>query len=447
MMWPWTRSAFLSICGVAALGLIPPALAADPPKSTPTPVNRPEIVVSEALRNHPVTAQYPIATTWRSGQVVLSGRVGTKVVHDTAVRLAIASGYSVRDDLKIDTSEVYRTSGSQALMGPRAGLPFGAPYYVYPPPLFGRIDDPFYGFEPPLVSYPPWWPAIAAREPINLPPAQMNLGQGQAQADPGADPNTASPMKVPIGASADDGFVEMTLDPRGAAVLRGTVPTAADRVAIGQKIAQIPGVTQVENFLNVGVAPSETPPPPPQPPQPAELPAAKPPVKPEAPEIDPALQPAIAADHDELSQRVGRALLSRPAVAKLPIKVAVREGVAYLSGAVPTVYEAMLAFRAAQQTPGVRDVDDRLQFVVPDGERRNPLQQKGRPEDVEPYLTAQIRRQVGDIAHVDQVRLQGDTLEIKGSLVQQADKARLDAILRSMPVLRGFRLESSFIVE
>ncbi|WP_406695423.1 hypothetical protein V5E97_30810 [Singulisphaera sp. Ch08] len=66
---------------------------------------------------------------------------------------------------------------------------------------------------------------------------------------------------------------------------------------------------------------------------------------------------------------------------------------------------------------------------------------------MEPYLTAQIRRQVGDIAHIDQVRLQGDTLEIQGTLLQQDDKARLDAILRSIPVLRGFRLESKFIVE
>ena len=30
-------------------------------------------------------------------------------------------------------------------------------------------DDPFYGFEPPLVSYAPWFKGMAARrEPINL---------------------------------------------------------------------------------------------------------------------------------------------------------------------------------------------------------------------------------------------------------------------------------------
>lgn len=452
MMQPWTRFSLVSFCGVACLGLLPPALAADPPRSTPVDANRPEVVVFQALRNHPITAPYPIATTYRAGQVVLSGRVGTKLVHDTAVRIGIDSGYSIRDDLTIDTSEVYRTANSPGVMGSPYGAAFPlrpAPYYVYPPPLFGRIDDPFYGFEPPLVSYPPWWPAVTAREPINL-PAQAQLNPGPVQGDPGADPNAPSPMKVPIGPSPDDGFVEMTIDPRGVAVLRGTVPTVADRVAVGQKIAQIPGVNRVENFLNVGGGSTDTPPPPPQPANPAapKVPL-KPevPVNPEAPPVDPALQPAISADNDELSQRVGRALLGRPSIAKLPIKVSVRDGVAYLSGEVPTVFEAMLAFRAAQQTPGVREVDDRLQFVVPDGERRNPLQLKGRPEDVEPYLAAQIRRQVGDVAHVDQVELRGDTLEVKGTLLRQDDKARLDAILRSIPVLRGFRLQTDFIVE
>ena len=29
--------------------------------------------------------------------------------------------------------------------------------YIYPPPLMGRFDDPFFGFVPPLVSFPPWW--------------------------------------------------------------------------------------------------------------------------------------------------------------------------------------------------------------------------------------------------------------------------------------------------
>ncbi|MHC5542143.1 hypothetical protein ACYOEI_28310, partial [Singulisphaera rosea] len=99
------------------------------------------------------------------------------------------------------------------------------------------------------------------------------------------------------------------------------------------------------------------------------------------------------------------------------------------------------------QTPGVRDVDDRLEFVVPDGERKNPLIQKGRPEDVEPYLVAQIRRQVGDLAHIDRVELRGETLELHGTVLRQEDRPRLDAILRSMPILRGFTLEPELVLE
>src|SRR5437764_2032310 len=101
----------------------------------------------------------------------------------------------------------------------------------------------------------------------------------------------------------------------------------------------------------------------------------------------------------------------------------------------------MLAFRVVDQIPGIRSVVDQMEFVVPDGERQNPLIKLRRPEDVESYLTAQIRRQVGDLAHVDRVRLLGDTLEIWGSLAHEEDRPRLDAILRSIAVLRGFRLE------
>ncbi len=47
--------------------------------------------------------------------------------------------------------------------------------------------------------------------------------------------------------------------------------------------------------------------------------------------------------------------------------------------------------------------------------------------------------------HVDQVRLLGDTLEVHGILRNEADRPRLEAILRSMPVLRGFRLNPTFL--
>jgi hypothetical protein len=156
---------------------------------------------------------------------------------------------------------------------------------------------------------------------------------------------------------------------------------------------------------------------------------------------------AIVVDGGALNERIVQAFARRPTLAGLPIKVTVRDGVATLSGRVPTVYEAMLVFRVVDQMPGVRTVIDQMEFVVPDGERQNPLIKQGRPEDVEPYLTAQIRRNVGDLAHVDRVRVLADTIELNGTLVHAEDRPRLDAVLRSIAVLRGFRLEPHFDAE
>src|SRR5205814_2221736 len=111
-----------------------------------------------------------------------------------------------------------------------------------------------------------------------------------------------------------------TIDARGCAVLRGAVASLADRIAIGQKIAQTPGVTEVLNLLQVAaVANPDVPPPPPQP---AQGPAAPPPAGPAAardaaPE---AAAPAIVLDGGALNDRLSQAFARRPALAGLPIK-------------------------------------------------------------------------------------------------------------------------------
>jgi hypothetical protein len=427
-------------------------------------------------------------TASHNGQVVIAGTVGSKQIHDIAIRLAIATGYPIRDDLVIDTAMAHRVAAAQAqwqaqaaaagrppgvggtAIGPSLGMAPGGLPYVYPPPLFGRIDDPFFGFEPPLLSYPPWWRAVVARAQAGASPtAPANpvpvpgAGTGMTGSGPAPGTATTSPVTIPLGPSPQDGVIEMTIDPRGVAVLRGTVPTLADRIAIGQKLAQTPGVGEVLNLLQVAVPTQASPELTPLTPQPAQAgvqppaaqaPGVQPPVaQPQAgaaPAQDAnaaAHEPAIVVDGGPMNERLNQAFARRPALAGLPIKVTVRDGVATLSGRVPTVYEAMLAFRVVEQTPGIRDVIDRLEFVVPDGERQNPLIKQGRPEDVEPYLTAQIRRNVGDMAHLDRIRVLGDTLELWGSLVHPEDRARLDAILRSIAVLRGFRLEPHFDVE
>ena len=222
--------------------------------------------------------------------------------------------------------------------------------------------------------------------------------------------------------------------------------TLADRIAVGQQIAQSPGIAEVINLIDVrgnGAqgAPKGSDMPPPSP-NSALMPAVRPPgaARPGAAPIAGDARPALTIDAGDLTQRLTDAFGRRPALADLPIKLTVLDGVATLSGRAPTVFEAMLAFRLVQQTPGVIQVLDRLEFTVPDGETKNPLDAKGRPEDVEPYIVAQLARQVGDLAHVDQVRMRADTLEIRGTLARADDRPRLDAILRSMPILRGFRL-------
>ena len=173
------------------------------------------------------------------------------------------------------------------------------------------------------------------------------------------------------------------------------------------------------------------------------------PAEPEAspPRGKPAATAPAALDSQKLTQRVVSAIERRPQAAELPVKVRSTGGTVTLSGTVPTTYEAMLVYRAAQQTPGVSDIVDRLEFTVPDENNANPLVQKGRPEDVEPYLAAQIRRHIGDLAHLDRVEARGDTLILRGTLQSADERDRLIAILRSIPVLHGFQIQPEFTAE
>src|SRR5208283_4366360 len=139
------------------------------------------------------------------------------VVHDLAVRTVIALGYPVRDDLVIDTAEAHRVAlartaveswPAQAQAQPAwAG---SAPYFVYPPPLFGRVDDPFFGFEPPLVSFPPWaggsGPALGL---VGGMPVPLNR--------PGAVPRTQASFE-PVPAKGD---IRLTVDAGGQVFLSG----------------------------------------------------------------------------------------------------------------------------------------------------------------------------------------------------------------------------------
>jgi hypothetical protein len=422
----------------------PPSLVAPSTQSVRTPAT----ALAEALAANPITAPYRLSVFDQGRKVVLAGRVGDSRVHNVAVRTAIAMGIPITDQLVIDTAAYAVAGQANGPWGPAQPSSIISSY-TYPPPLFGRFDDPFFGLEPPLVSYAPWWGAaggyrLAQDQAINqAPPANANANADPAAGEP-LPPNT----------------IEASIDPYGVATLRGVVPTDAARVEIGQRLARQPGINQVVNRLTIGplanvAAPQrrvldDNPPPPPTPS------LAKPPtetnepvgqlirVTPEPPRPPPAPPDRAVARADGAAGRADRAIQDRPELVGQPVKVAVRDGVASLSGSVPSVYEAMLAFRAVQQTPGVQAVVDTLKFVVPDGTGPNPLLTKAKPADVESYLEAQIRRQVGDAAHVDRVRLEGDQLVIQGTLERADDRERVEAILRSMPILRGFKILPEF---
>jgi osmotically-inducible protein OsmY len=510
--WRSSWGALAIVAGVAGLALGQQAV---PPRAADNPQFRPEVIMTRALRSNPLTAPYAIGAIWQDGTVILAGRVGTKQVHDAAVQMAIAFGFKFRDDLVIDTAETMRVamSATPSMTGYGMLAPnVSSSYYVYPQPLFGWLDDPFFGMQPPVVSFAPWWrprrdvPMVgpAGARPMVPPTAAGAVG---AQAYPNAPPATPvgaqgfapSPMvggqTAPPGAAGAmelppaKGDIEITVDANGQVFLRGVVASQEVAREIEQTAWSVPGVSRVITQFQVkprhsGAVAHDEPPPSPQPipgqvdsgmvpprrdpaaagiefdrtpapPQPAPPappgpdPVPQAPAAGRAPQADagPAPLAVSALDPHRLTRRVVDALTRRPALRSQEIKVGTTGDAVTLAGKVATAYEAMLAFRAAQQTPGVRDVIDGLEFVVPDEDHPNPLVRKGRPEDIEPYVTAQMSRHLGDIAHIDSVKARGDHLEIRGTLLNAADKDRVLAILRSIPVLHGFQLDSTLTAD
>jgi osmotically-inducible protein OsmY len=417
----------------------------------------PESLLVSAMRTNPVTAPYPISVMRQKGVLVLKGVVGTKQIHDAAVRMAIDLGAPFRDDLVIDTAAADQvalmSNVNAATTGALAQGSLSSSPYVFPPPLFGRVDDPFFGMVPPILSFPPWWrrnepsalvpptPAANGNPTRALPQTQ---GDGAGLAGVGGGLQQAGPAP-PIGQ------VEIQVDALGQISLRGVVASEEARRAIEETARSVPGVTRVESQFQVQprrAGGDESPPPPPQPmlgpaeTEPAERRPAHPAAKP--PKLNPAGTAPSAADSSPLCRRVVAALERRPTAATLPIKVHAQDGVIKLTGSVPSAFEAMVAYRAAQQTPGVKEIVDQLEFPVPDEDHPNPLAQHGRPEDVEPYLASQIRRHFGDIAQLDRIHARGNLLELRGTLQHADDKERVLAILRSMPLLNGFKIEPVF---
>ncbi|WP_165073674.1 BON domain-containing protein [Paludisphaera rhizosphaerae] len=420
------RSVLLVVLAAAPASLIK-AEQPSTPRSTPSP----EQTVVDALRANPLILPYSVrVTTGKSGEIILAGKVGTKAVHDMVIRTVIDLGLVPHDDLVIDTGEAQRVAMEQTYApGPGTPAPIGpAPYFVYPEPLFGRLDDPFWGMEPPILSIPPAFarrgdvPIAAATRPSPTPDEQVR--------------RASAPVK---------GQIQLSVDEFGQVSLSGVAATEEDKRLIEAEARRAPGVTRVTS--NIQVASRMTPPPPPQPydGRPVELEPAVPAPPPAAVAVPaPAAAPAAQVRSGGLAGRIEDALSRRPQLKGLGVDVTANGDVATISGKVPSIYEAMLAYRAAEQTPGVREVVDRLEFPLPDENNPNVLKTKARPDDLEPYLLHHLRRQAGGAAHIDKVHVQGDLIQVRGTLPAGDDPSRINALLRSIPLLRDFHIESSF---
>lgn len=252
------------------------------------------------------------------------------------------------------------------------------------------------------------------------------------------------------------GKAQISVDEFGRVLLRGVVASEEVKRAIEQEAASVPGVSAVINELSVekGTANPDEPPPLPQPVgrdlnEPPAGPAVPPPPQPQPPadaKLGDRSKKPLRLDSSPLTARVVDAFAHQPNLAKALVKISTTEGTVTLSGKVASSYEAMLAFRAAEQTPGVREVVDQLEFPIPDEDAANPLVQKARPEDLVPYLGYHIRRNVGDVAHIDRIEVHGDMLGVHGTVAHADDRRRVAAILRSIPILRGFRIEPTLHV-
>ncbi len=369
----WALFAFVCLA-VPDLPAQTVAASRDKPRTDQT-----DLLILGSLAKNPVTAPYRFQVQRSDAGWVVSGRVGTKAIYDEAIRTVLGITNQVVDRLVIDTASVSESaaSGSTSPISIGSVWPWGLSAsaaefsIVYPPPLFqGWWVDPFWGMEPPIIAYPPYWAALSAARQAEAPGANVEA----ANAAPGP------PASVPE-------------------------------------------------------------PPAPRPPAPrAQRPAA-----------NEGAQPAIAPDlrTDAVTPvsidplvRDARAAIARAAGLKdAAIHVeAAGDGGILISGDVAGVVEAMHAFLAAKRTPGVRRVDDRLRFPVPsvrDGE--NPLRSSDEVSDVAEYLSAQIERNFGAGTHISGVRIERDEIFMEVDVATPEAKRRAEAIVRSMPLLRGFR--------
>jgi len=230
------------------------------PSTPPSKAQRPEAIVLKAIQANPVSAPYRIKTSWQKGLVVISGRVGSSAVHDVVVRTAIDLGYPFRDDLTVDTSEAARVAplkAQSAVHGPesshrsdQAGDPARS---LHPPSFPLREDDPVFGPEPPLVTFPPGWKRADTGKQGSTAPSTGSRSEVNRSTGTANQTKSSSGAGTPrlIGPTPGMGRVRITVDETGQVFLAGVVVSEDDRRMIEKEAWSTPGVTCVFSELRV----------------------------------------------------------------------------------------------------------------------------------------------------------------------------------------------------
>jgi len=127
--------------------------------------------------------------------------------------------------------------------------------------------------------------------------------------------------------------LDVSVDARdGAVTLFGMVPSAEARAAAEENAWRARGVKRVVNRLQV---------------------------------VPPSKQEAVKAHDDRVERAVRKALESRPELSDARIDVDVRNGVARLTGTVPTEQQRLTAALAARSVTGLKSVHDDLRVSRP----------------------------------------------------------------------------------
>ena len=420
---------------------------------------RPEQVVLSAIRSNP--ADGSLSRSWRRGKRTRSSwRGGSAPSRCTTWPSGwrSTSAFPFRDDLVIDTgmAHVVAQSAAAGMAGrccrarraSQSRLP-----YIYPPPLFGRLDDPFFGYVPPLVSYPPWW---SRGNQTRFDDGAARKGPGAAAADRAA-PAAGAPNAGwrPLEVDPVKGQVEISVDMAGQVFLRGAVVSEQAAREIDRRRTQCSG--RDRGLQRVASRPPASrrlinPPPPPVPmpaaPKVAERPrprgrsAPAPAVVPARPKPATELRPAL----DSQALTAPRRGLARAAAAGCGLarqgaldrrrRHAVRPGPIGLRGHARVPGRPANAGRARDRRPP-RIHRPRRRPSQPPAAKRPARRRRALPglADSPPRRRSRPHR-----PRPGPRRL----LELRGTIQNAGDHDRLLAILRSIPVLHGFRLEPEF---